>query len=239
MKYQTAPNSKPHHCLFHVIFHTDDAIEQREILGTLGVNLIYGAFEYGLNADQFVLSLKDSIDPEKMEINYIDCSDGAFKGYNGKKLSFLLVKHGLTKMVLFDRNGEILTPSNYLRKKNIMLIRGRFRPPTKVTMEMFSKTREQMLKYDGLQQHDILDIAEITFNCHKEKQELTLNDFVKRTELLNHLGIPVMITNFKYHSDLIAFLRTSALLRESIWCWGVKTLPRYSMKTVPSIPVVH
>ena len=205
IKYQTAPNLKPRICRIHVIFHTKDATLQRKMIGAIGVNLIYGVYEFKNDPKRFIQSLGDNLEGDLFEINYIECSSNAFHNYDNKKLSFLLVEQGLTRMIMLNAHGEITQPLSTIRKKDLVLIRGRFRPPTKVTLEMFNKTKEQMVEQMRVKEHNIVKVAEITFRCYREDKNLTLDDYINRSELLSKLKIPVVVTNFKYHAELINY----------------------------------
>lgn len=207
VKFQLSPNSRPATCLIHVIFHVDDVKEQRRIIGDLGVNLIYSAYEYSGHPELFVESLQQNINPDYLEINFIELKGDQFNANVSLELSLQLVRMGLTKMIMLGKDGQILSPANALYKKDVLLNRGRFRPPTKVTQEMFDKA-QQKLESDGIaKRHNILPIAEITFRCFQERTELTLQDFLKRSEMIAELGYPLIVTNFTYHHELIDFLQ--------------------------------
>ena len=45
---------------------------QQEAVGMLGVNLVYGAFHLTDNPDEFIQSLADGIDIERIEIDVFD-----------------------------------------------------------------------------------------------------------------------------------------------------------------------
>lgn len=208
IKFQQTPNGPTSTCIIHLLFHTNDINEQRKIVGDLGVNLIYGAFEYIHEPELFINSLRQNINPDYLEINFIECSGNKFSTTDSLAMSLQLVKSGLTKMIMIGKEGEILQPSNALYKKDVVLIRGRFRPPTKVTEEMFNRSREQLVRNELAQDHTILPVAEITFTCFQEQSELSLSDFIHRSRLIGALGYPVMVTNFTRHHELIEFMNS-------------------------------
>lgn len=208
VKFQTAPNNRPHSCSIHVILHATDVSVQREILGVLGVNLIFAVYEYQNDPEMFIKSLIDGIPEGAVEINFIECSQGMLE-HSNRDLSFLLVKHGLTKMILIGKEGEILQPTSVLRKKDVVLVRGRFRPPTKVTTEMFDRSLSLLRQDIAHSAARTIQVAEITFNCFKDETKLTLEDYSSRTDMLNALGYHVVVTNFKFHTDLVAHMNTS------------------------------
>ena len=46
----------------------------------------------------------------------------------------------MTDAVMFDSNGNNILPARILYKKNILALRGSFRPVTKVNIDMFEKS---------------------------------------------------------------------------------------------------
>lgn len=226
LKFQTIPNGRPSSCYIHVIMHTDNVLEQQKLIGDLGVNLIYGLFEFQEDPERFIISLKDNIDPKQLEINYIEVSGDNVAKSTSKELSLLLVKNDLTKMVMIGTQGQILQPLNALYKKDAVIVRGRFNPPTKVTVEMFERAKGQLVEMHSKKKQDILAVAEITFRCYQDKKELVLDDFLKRTELLSQLGYPVLITNFKYHREFISFVNEFVKVNSLSLVLGLDNLER-------------
>ena len=206
IKFQTSPNCRPSMCKIHVILHTEDMLLQQQIIGDLGVNLIYGVYEYQNDPDSFILSLKDNIDPRILEINFIEVSGNSVSQFSSLALSLLLVKYNLTKMIMIDSNANILQPLNALYKKDVAIIRGRFNPPTKVTSVMFESAQKELSSKFNISKHKIFAAAEITLRCYKSKEELTIVDFLNRIKMMAKLGYPVMVTNFKYHHEFVNFL---------------------------------
>ncbi len=209
IRYQLTPNAPPATCIIHVILHNDDVTIQRKMIGDLGVNLIYGAFEFSHDNELFIENLKQNINTDYLEINYIEMNGTQFDSKKSIRLSLQLVKSGLTKMIMIGQNFEILQPMNSLYKKDVILVRGRFKPPTKVTEEMFLRSQNQLLKNDLKNESSVLAVAEITFRCFQDQSELTLDDFLHRAELIVGLGYSLVITHFTYHSELINFMRST------------------------------
>lgn len=226
LKFQLSPNSRPTSCLLHVIMHTDDVHEQQKLIGDLGVNLLYGTYEYQNDPELFIQSLRDNIDAHLLEINFIEVVGDHTSKNTSKLLSLLLVKYDLTKMIMIGTNGEILQPLNALYKKDAIIVRGRFNPPTKVTVEMFERAKTQLLEVHQKRKQDLLAVAEITFKCYQENRELVLEDFLNRAELLSKLGYPVLVTNFEYHRDFIHFINTFVKLNSLNLVLGLDNLER-------------
>jgi len=98
-------------------------------------------------------------------------------------------------------------PAQQLYKKNILTLRGSFRPVTKVNMDMYEKSIELFCKDKKVDSEKTKIIFEITLsNLRGEKGEINERDFLDRTELLCSLGQNVMITNFQEYYKIVEYL---------------------------------
>jgi hypothetical protein len=129
-------------------------------------------------------------------------------------------------MIMFGIDKEIIQPLNAMHRKDVVLIRGRFNPPTKVSAEMFSKSQAQVLKKVAHNRSNVLMVAEITFNCFEDFSELALEDLDRRINMLSKLGITVMITNFTYHYKFIDFLHEFTTINNLYLVLGLNNLKR-------------
>ena len=62
------------------------------------------------------------------------------------KPSLQLVKNGMTEAVIFSPAGKNLQAADVLYKKNILAIRGSFRPVTRVSIDMLERALAQFCK---------------------------------------------------------------------------------------------
>ncbi|MFT5860784.1 MAG: hypothetical protein ACI865_002898, partial [Flavobacteriaceae bacterium] len=91
-------------------------------------------------------------------------------------------------------------------KKNILLARGRFRPVTKVHIDMIERGKEQFLKEDGVDPDKVRVIVELTLKDLTADGKILDKDFVDRAELLGTLGYTVMISNYLKHYKMVDYL---------------------------------
>src|SRR5699024_7328342 len=132
IRFQTKPDEDYSEIIMHVRFHEYTARHQQNTLGTLGVNLIYYAF-YGYDAPKVLLEhLYDHIDKDLLEIDTVNFSGPCFKGVDNRLMSLELIKKGMTDAVMFAPDGNNILPSDELYGKNVLALRGSFRPVTKV-----------------------------------------------------------------------------------------------------------
>ena len=61
-------------------------------------------------------------------------------------MSLQLVKNGMTDAVMFNPEGSNILPARELYKKNILALRGSFRPVTLVNIDMFEKALDAFIR---------------------------------------------------------------------------------------------
>ncbi|MGB0892215.1 MAG: TonB-dependent receptor [Flavobacteriaceae bacterium] len=205
IRFQLDPLEDYNEIVLHLRFKETDARAQQETLGVLGVNLIYGAFYMNDNPKELVKSFYDNIDHDKLEIDMINFSGPRFMYVDNRLMSLQLVKNGMTNAVMFGPDGNNLLPAQVLYKKNILALRGSFRPVTKVNMDMFEKSKELFFAEKKVNPDKTQVIFEITLSNLRAEGEINERDFLDRAELLCSLGQNVMITNFQEYYKLVEY----------------------------------
>jgi hypothetical protein len=205
VKFQLDPLEGFNEIILHIRFRQTDARLQQETLGTLGVNLLYGAFYMNDRPKDLLASLYDHIDKDQIEIDLVNFSGPRFMYVDNRLMSLQLVKNGMTDAVMFGPDGNNLHPAQELYKKNILALRGSFRPVTKVNMDMFEKAYEMFLAEKTVKADKARVIFEITLANLRAEGEINERDFLDRAELLCSLGQTVMITNFQEYYKLVEY----------------------------------
>lgn len=206
IKYQLDPKQKElNEIVLHVRFKQNEARLQQETLGILGVNLIYGAFYKYHKPKKMLKYLYDHIDKDTLEIDMINFSGPNFKEVDNRLMSLQLIKNDMTDAVMFGPDGNNLLPAAVLYKKNILALRGSFRPVTKVNMDMFQKSYDIFVRDPQVVQDNTIVIFEITLSNLKASGEIDEQDFMDRAELLCSLGHSVMISKFQEYYKLVEY----------------------------------
>jgi hypothetical protein len=205
VKFQLDPLEGFNEIILHIRFRQTDARLQQETLGTLGVNLLYGAFYMNDRPKDLLASLYDHIDKDQIEIDLVNFSGPRFMYVDNRLMSLQLVKNGMTDAVMFGPDGNNLHPAQELYKKNILALRGSFRPVTKLNMDMFEKAYEMFLAEKTVKADKARVIFEITLANLRAEGEINERDFLDRAELLCSLGQTVMITNFQEYYKLVEY----------------------------------
>ena len=207
VKFQTSPMHAPSQIWIHVRMLDKDNIAQQEALGIIGVNLIYGAFYLYETPETLMESLLDNLTVDRLEIDMIKFFGPEFLGVNHRLMSLKLVQSELCNAALFAADGEILQPSEVLRKKPILVERGSFRPVTHVNVDMLDAATTQFKGLPSLQGEEIVTLMEITMNNLLSAGEIDYEDFLARADLLAATGSTVMISNYFEYYRLAAYLK--------------------------------
>ncbi len=125
---------------------------------------------------------------------------------NESIVSTELVRLGMTDAVIFDENGTNVLPAQVLYKKNILTLRGSYRPMTNVNEEMFKKSLEEFLKEKKVKKEDTLVVFEITLSNLRSAGNIDDSDYLDRAKLLCSMGHMVMISNFSEYYKLVQYL---------------------------------
>lgn len=205
IRFQTRPKKAPNEIIIHIRMHENDARHQQETIGTMGVNLIYGAFHYYKKPKQLLVSLYDNIAIDAIEIDMINFSGPDFKKVDNRLMSLQLIKHGFTEAVIFGPEGNNLLPADLLYKKNILAMRGSFRPVTKVNIDMIKKGYKMFTKENKVEKDKLVVLFEITLNNLLSDGELNEQDFLDRAEILCSLGQTVLISNYQEYYKLVDY----------------------------------
>lgn len=205
IRFQSSPKSKPNDVIIHVILHENDTILQQSTLSVLGINLIFASFYLTNNIDGFLISLLDNLSADRLEINMISVSGSVFAKIDNRLLSVKLVKLGLTQVSAFNRNGEVQQLGDMVYNKNVMLLRGSFRPVTYIEIDMLKSGYATFKKDVDFKDNTSVVLCEITLNNLLDKGKFHEKDFLDRVDLLNGMGQNVMISNFKEFYRLSAY----------------------------------
>ena len=205
LRFQIKPNGEYNEIILHIRFKENDARLQQETLGVLGTNLIYSAF-YKYNQPKKILKyLYDNLNKDQLEIDTINFSGPVFSEVDNRLISLQLVKGGMTDAVMFSPEGKNVLPAKILYKKNILALRGSFRPVTKVNVEMYLNSIKLFLKQKNVDLEKTQVVFEITLSNLKTDGEIDEQDFLDRAKLLCSLGQTVLISNFKEYYKLVEY----------------------------------
>ncbi len=211
VRFQLHPSAEPNHCIIHVVLRDNELLRQQQVVGTVGVNLLFGCYFYYLDPDMFIQSLLDNIEQSRIEIDMFELAGPDFKYIDNRLMSLKLVKHGLTRASIFGPKGNILQPSEVLYKRDVLVLRGRFRPMTLVNTNMLEAGLEEFKKRPNIDPDNVVTLSEITLRDLQEtsnESDIDEQDFMDRVNILCSLGQTVLISNYLKYYKLCEYLST-------------------------------
>ncbi|NRB61571.1 MAG: TonB-dependent receptor [Saprospiraceae bacterium] len=222
IRFQMTPNGQPNDLVIHVRMLDASNQLQQQAIGILGVNLIYACFRYGHEPETMIESLIDNL-RGRVKVDMVRLTGPDFEHVDNRLLSLYLVKHGLSDVAMFGPDRKNVHGSEFLYKKDVMIVRGSFRPPTLVNMDMMESGFQQLRTEPDRSPKKSFLMTEITLRNLQSEGELDEKDFLDRAELLNSLGQTVMVTSSDQQHKLVEYLLDFKVQRVGL-VMGVQTL---------------
>lgn len=205
VKFQTKPGGPANEVMIHARLKGTDSLYQQRTLGGIGTNLLFACYWYADQLQDFVDSLLDNLDTDQVEIDMIRVKGPDFEKIDNRLLALQLVKKRYTDGTIFGADKEVYQPKDILYRKNILCLRGRFRPVTKVNEDMMHCALEYFKEKHGNEDNVVL-LAEITLNNLSGDGDFDTKDFLDRADILCSLGYTVMVSNCHKHDVLVNYL---------------------------------
>jgi hypothetical protein len=215
IRFQLKPDRDPNDLVLHVRMLDNDNHLQQQAIGILGVNLVYACFRYNDKPELMLQSLMDSL-RGRVAIDMIRLAGPDFDHLDNRLLSLWLVKNGLTEVAMFSADGQSVHASEFLYRKNVLVVPGSFRPPTHVNMDMVRAGYKQFRTEQDVDPDRTALLTEITLQNLCSDGDLDEQDFLDRAELLNTLGQTVVISNCETHQGLVTYLAAYKVQRLGI-----------------------
>lgn len=205
LRFQKKPEGPSNDCVIHVKMHDTDPLQQQLSLGIVGVNLIY-ACVFMHDLEKMIVSLLDGLTTKRIEIDTFRINGPDFKHVDNRLMALKLVKNHLTKAAMFGPDGNVMQPSEALYKKNVLVLRGRFRPVTHVNADMLLTSRRRFRNEPDVVRDKMVVITELTLNDLSPDGKIDERDFLHRVDIICSLGQNVMISNYFEYYRLVDYL---------------------------------
>lgn len=208
IRVQMYPGAEPSDITVHVRMFDDNAEAQQQALGVLGVNLVYASFFYFENPKMIIDSLTDNMKANRIEIDSIDFRGPYFEDLDNRVKNIHLIRSWKTRAIMFKPDGTVGVPAEMLYKKNVLTIRGSFRPVTRLNVDMIEQGKLSFSELDEVTEKNSIAIAEISLNdIRGNDANVPEEDIIARVQLLNSLGYNVMISDYTRYFSLRAYFR--------------------------------
>jgi len=225
IRFQLIPKGPFNDCVIHVKMHDNDQLQQQVALGILGVNLIYASM-FLSDTEEIMLSLLDGLSTRRAEIDMFRLDGPDFRHVDNRLMALKLVKNGLTKAAMFGPDGRVMQPSEYLYKKNVIVLRGRFRPVTHVNVDMLLTSRRHFRHDEDVDKSRIVMLTELTLNDLSPDGNIDEKDFLYRADIICSLGQNVLISNYFEYYRLVDYLSKITKGRKTGLVMGIFALQK-------------
>ncbi|VVM08378.1 hypothetical protein MAMC_02088 [Methylacidimicrobium cyclopophantes] len=207
VRFQQKPLAKPSEVILHIRLRDRERIRQQEVLGIVGVNLLYSICYLWTDPYRLLESLLDNLDSERLEIDLVSVGGPAFAECDNRLLNLHLIVLGLARVILFDPTGQAHQPGELLRRKAVLIERGEFAPVTRMHVEMLQLAREKFLQDPAIERFSKIELLEITTkNLLLPDGKVDSHDFLQRVELLCAIGYHVLISNYAEFYEISSYL---------------------------------
>jgi len=223
IRFQRFPGETHSQIDLHVQLKGQENVQDQETLGLLGVNLIYGALYLHESPDALLTSLLDQLTIDLLAIDMIDFSGPAFARVDNRLMALRLVQHGLSQAAMFRSDGKVVQPADVLYKKAVLVERSRFRPPTRLTMSLLDCAYHTFCQDSDVDADNVIVLSEMTLHNLGQGEDINVQDFLHRAEILCALGKHVMISDYGEFYRLAQYLSSFTQMPIGI-ALGVPTL---------------
>jgi hypothetical protein len=206
IRFQKKLNGPINDIVLHIKMHDNSHKAQQEALGILGVNLVHASFFHSDDLEEFIDALVHRLPRDRMEVDMLRLSGEDFNLIDNRVIALNLVRRGITDATMFNLEKEVLQPATALYKKNVLLMRGRFRPVTKVHLDMIEQGKKAFLKEKRVKKEKMEIVFELTLKDLTADGKISDKDFLDRADLLCSLGYTVMISNYLKHYKMVEYL---------------------------------
>jgi hypothetical protein len=211
IKFQAEPEGQPNEIYFHVRLLDTDAALQQNVLGIIGVNLVYAAFYFKHDPKTMIESLADNLTVGSVEIDLISVNGPAFTGVNNILLNLYLIVKDFSNAAIFDPQGSPRLPKDLLYKKDIMILRTKYAQKSLPNFSMLNKAVDQFVRTEHVKENNLSVLIEVLLSNVLETDDnwtenLDLQAVAKRAEEMCNTGNLVIVSNFARHNKLAKYL---------------------------------
>jgi len=207
IKLQLEPGAEPCEILLHVRLLDDSNVLQQEAVGILGVNLIYGAFQYHNRPEMMIQSLRDNLEWGRLEVDLIRFTGPAFTNIDNRLMALKLVEMDLADAVVFNADRKTLIhPSELFYNRDVLLMRSQFKPITNVGVDMLTSGMEIFKRVPEVSAETAMIAPEISVAEMRSQNAFDMQDILDRVDCLNLLSYPVIVSNYLRYFRLSDYL---------------------------------
>lgn len=210
IRFQLRPDGEANDIIFHVRLLDTDTNLQQNVLGVLGVNLVYAAYYYNDDVQTMIESLADNLSIGSVEIDLISLHGPKFKDANDRLANLYLISKGFSGAAIFDKSGRARQSKDLLYKKDVMILRTKYGQKSTPNFDLFNRAVEKFKRSQKVNDKNIVVLIEILMtNFLDNKSEIEneeLDKLARRAEELCNTGNYVIVSDFARNHKLAQYL---------------------------------
>ncbi|MEO8794371.1 MAG: nicotinamide mononucleotide adenylyltransferase [Daejeonella sp.] len=210
IRFQVTPGGDFNDIIFHVRLLDSDSNLQQNVLGILGVNLVYAAYYYNNDIQAMIESLVDNLSDGSVEIDLVSIKGPIFDNANDRLVNLYLIAKGFSGAAIFDEEGRVRQNKDLLYKKDVMILRTKFGQKSTPNFDLFNKAVEQFKRTQNLDDKNIIVIIEVLMtNLMQDEAAINKEDLeivADRAKELCATGNHVIVSNFTRNHKLAQYL---------------------------------
>ncbi|SEL45236.1 nicotinamide mononucleotide adenylyltransferase [Parapedobacter koreensis] len=210
IRFQHELGGSPNEIIFHVRLLDSDNLLQQKVLGILGVNLVFAAYYYTQDVQTMIESLVDNLSRGSVEIDLVQVCGPAFKDVNERLINLYLIAKGYSKAAIFSPHGTAYQSKDLLYKKDIMILRTKYRQRSNPNFDLFNLAVDQFKRNLNIKDDNLVVMVEVLMsNALDQTPQFTNEDlqyFAERAEYLCETGNHILVSNFTRNHYLAEYL---------------------------------
>ena len=210
LQFQSEVGGNPNSIIMHVRLLDSDASLQQTVLGILGVNLVFAAYFYIHDIQTMIESLADNLASGSVEIDFVKLNGSIFKNVNERLINLYLIAKGFSSAAIFDRHGHARQAKDFLYKKDVIILRTKYRQKSNPNFDLFNLAVDQFKKNLGVKDSNLLVMIEVLMSNALDDHPVLSNEdleyFAKRAEEMSATGNHILVSNFTRNHKLAGFL---------------------------------
>ena len=206
LRFQDAPGAPHSQVLLHVNLLDSTAQLQQQSLGSLGINLLYGAYYQRSSAEPFLTCLWDTLSLNQLEVDILELTGPAFAGSDSRLWCLQMLRREMARAIVFDKQIQLVEPTSVLRKRPLVVERGQF----KTVEPFYQKTlvaSHRQLAHEGVRlDRDAVSVLEMTVSNVSGVEAPSDAEILARVKSVSELGT-VIVSRFAEGYRLAEYLR--------------------------------
>jgi hypothetical protein len=214
LRFLQQPGGTPNDVILHINLLDPSNVQQQEAVGILGVNLIYAAYHELASPEEFLGSVFEDLDLQRMEIDCLDWKGPAFADWNRDEVHAFLVVGGYAEAVVFPADDQLAPANEVLYKRALVLAPGRFDSVSNLHADLIEDTLAQLPEEELRESKGGLGLFCLSVaGSGAQGQQACVKEVLEHVEQLQQLGYGVMLLRAQELYAMSAFANRYTKLR--------------------------